>query len=128
MVNRAKLLLVSDIAAGSDRGQRIPVVPATPNYARPLAIVTALFFVWGFLTSLNDILVPHLKAIFHLSYAQTMLIQFTFFSAYFLISLPAAKVISAIGYHRTMVPGLAIMGAGTLLFHPAASGASDGLM
>src|SRR6266568_5723392 len=58
------------------------IVPA-PNYTRPLAIVTTLFFMWGFLTCLNDILVPHLKAIFDLNFAQVMLVQFAFFSAYF---------------------------------------------
>ena len=98
---------------------------ATPDsgkgYGAAMAVASTVFFMWGFVTVLNDILVPHLKAIFHLNYAQTMLIQFTFFSAYFLVSLPAANVISAIGYHRTMVLGLAVMGAGALLFIPAAS-------
>jgi len=65
-----------------------PGAPAKPNYSRPLAIVTTLFFMWGFLTCLNDILVPHLKSIFDLSYARAMLIQFAFFSAYFLFSVP----------------------------------------
>jgi MFS transporter, FHS family, L-fucose permease len=97
------------------------------GYGAAMAVASTVFFMWGFVTVLNDILVPHLKAIFHLNYAQTMLIQFTFFSAYFLVSLPAAKVISAIGYHRTMVLGLAVMGAGALLFIPAASVPSYGL-
>jgi MFS transporter, FHS family, L-fucose permease len=82
---------------------------------------------WGFVTVLNDILVPHLKAIFQLNYAQTMLIQFTFFSAYFLISWPASKVLLAIGYHKSIVLGLAVMAAGALLFIPAASVPSYGL-
>lgn len=64
-----------------------PVVSAG-EYGRPLAVVTSLFFMWGFLTCLNDILVPHLKSIFDLSYAQVMLVQFAFFSAYFLFSVP----------------------------------------
>ncbi len=59
---------------------------ADTNYSRPLTIVTTLFFMWGFLTCLNDILVPHLKSIFDLSYARVMLIQFAFFSAYFPVS------------------------------------------
>jgi FHS family L-fucose permease-like MFS transporter len=66
----------------------------------------------GFVTVLNDILVPHLKAIFELNYAETMLIQFTFFSAYFLVSMPAAKIISRIGYQRTIVLGLCVMAWG----------------
>jgi len=97
------------------------------GYGPALAAASTVFFMWGFVTVLNDILAPHLKAIFHLSYAQTMLIQFTFFSAYFLLSMPAAKIISAIGYHRTIVLGLAVMGVGALLFIPAASIASYGL-
>jgi MFS transporter, FHS family, L-fucose permease len=59
---------------------------ASHNYTRPLAIVSTLFFMWGFITCLNDILVPHLKSIFDLSYAQVMLVQLSFFSAYFLFS------------------------------------------
>ena len=94
------------------------------NYKRPLAIVTTLFFMWGFLTCLNDILVPHLKSIFDLSYARVMLIQFAFFSAYFLFSIPWSKVVNAIGYQRTMVAGLLFMSVGAFLFLPAASSAS----
>jgi FHS family L-fucose permease-like MFS transporter len=90
-------------------------------YRRPLAIVTILFFMWGFLTCLNDILVPHLKSIFDLSYAQVMLIQFSFFSAYFLFSIPAAKIVDWIGYQYTMVAGLLTMTMGAFLFVPAAS-------
>jgi FHS family L-fucose permease-like MFS transporter len=98
----------------------MPPASADTNYSRPLAIVTTLFFMWGFLTCLNDILVPHLKSIFDLSYARVMLIQFAFFSAYFLFSLPWARVVSAIGYQRTMVAGLLTMGLGAFLFIPAA--------
>jgi FHS family L-fucose permease-like MFS transporter len=94
------------------------------NYTRPLAIVTTLFFMWGFLTCLNDILVPHLKSIFDLSYARVMLIQFAFFSAYFLFSIPWSKVVNAIGYQKTMVAGLLCMAVGAFLFVPAASSAS----
>jgi FHS family L-fucose permease-like MFS transporter len=93
----------------------------TGAYRRPLAVVTLLFFMWGFLTCLNDILVPHLKSIFDLNYAQVMLIQFSFFSAYFLFSIPAAKIVDWIGYQGTMVAGLLTMGAGAFLFVPAAS-------
>src|ERR1700735_1628834 len=93
---------------------------ATENSRRPLAIVTTLFFMWGFLTCLNDILVPHLKSIFDLSYTRVMLIQFAFFSAYFLFSLPWSRVVNMIGYHRTMVAGLVTMAAGAFLFIPAA--------
>jgi len=79
---------------------------------------------WGFLTSLNDILVPHLKSIFDLNYMEVMLIQFSFFSAYFIFSLPSGKLIDRIGYKKAMVVGLLTMGLGALLFVPAASAPS----
>jgi len=91
------------------------------SYGAPLATVTTLFFMWGFLTCLNDILVPHLKSIFDLGYAQVMLIQFAFFGAYFIFSIPSAKIIDAIGYQKSMVVGLLTMGLGAFLFVPAAS-------
>jgi FHS family L-fucose permease-like MFS transporter len=91
------------------------------KYTGALATVTTLFFMWGFLTALNDILVPHLKPIFDLSYAKVMFIQFAFFSAYFVFSLPAGRLVEWIGYQKTMVVGLFTMGAGALLFIPAAS-------
>ena len=94
---------------------------------RAMSIATALFFMWGFLTSLNDVIIPHLKAIFELSYAQAMLVQFAFFSSYFIFALPAGKLVEAIGYKRAMVGGLVIMAAGALLFLPASSVASFGL-
>jgi MFS transporter, FHS family, L-fucose permease len=96
----------------------------TGNYGPALAVITTVFFMWGFVTVLNDILVPHLKAIFELNYTQIMLIQFTFFSAYFLMSMPSAKVIAWLGYKNSIVLGLAVMGLGALLFVPAASLAS----
>jgi FHS family L-fucose permease-like MFS transporter len=108
-------------AAGA---QSIAAVSAIPDYSRPLAVVTTLFFMWGFLTSLNDILVPHLKSIFELSYARVMLVQFAFFSAYFLFSVPWSKVVNRIGYQSAMVLGLLTMAVGAFLFLPAASAAS----
>jgi MFS transporter, FHS family, L-fucose permease len=99
----------------------IPSAASTQNYSRPLAIVTSLFFMWGFLTCLNDILIPHLKSIFELSYAKAMLIQFAFFSAYFLFSVPWSRVVNAIGYKTTMVVGLLTMAVGAFIFVPAAS-------
>lgn len=94
------------------------------SYTAPLATVTTLFFMWGFLTCLNDILVPHLKSIFDLNYAKSQLIQFAFFGAYAIFSIPSAKVIDWIGYQRSMVAGLLTMGVGAFLFVPAASAAS----
>src|SRR5689334_14950050 len=98
------------------------IAPGTgQSYGAPLATVTTLFFMWGFLTCLNDILVPHLKSIFDLNYTKVMLIQFAFFGAYFIFSIPSAKIIDAIGYQRSMVAGLLTMGLGAFLFVPAAS-------
>jgi FHS family L-fucose permease-like MFS transporter len=95
---------------------------STPSsYKAALAMVTTLFFMWGFLTCLNDILVPHLKPIFDLSYAKIMFIQFAFFSAYFVFSVPLGRLVERIGYKWTMVGGLFTMGTGALLFIPAAS-------
>src|SRR6201984_2421539 len=110
-----------EVTASSQPAASAPTVSATHNYRRPLAIVTSLFFMWGFLTCLNDILVPHLKAIFDLNFAQVMLVQFAFFSAYFLFSVPWSKIVNRIGYQRTMVAGLLTMAVGALLFVPAAS-------
>jgi MFS transporter, FHS family, L-fucose permease len=91
------------------------------SYGAALATVTTLFFMWGFLTCLNDILVPHLKSIFDLNYLQVMLIQFAFFGAYFIFSIPSAKLVDWMGYQRSMVVGLLTMGVGAFLFVPAAS-------
>jgi FHS family L-fucose permease-like MFS transporter len=91
------------------------------GYGAALATVTTLFFMWGFLTCLNDILVPHLKSIFDLNYVGIMLVQFAFFGSYFLFSIPSAKLIDSIGYQRSMVVGLLTMGVGAFLFVPAAS-------
>jgi FHS family L-fucose permease-like MFS transporter len=94
---------------------------AGQSYGAPLAVVTTLFFMWGFLTCLNDILVPHLKSIFDLNYTKVMLINLAFFGAYFVFSIPSAKIIDWIGYQRSMVAGLLTMGVGAFLFVPAAS-------
>jgi MFS transporter, FHS family, L-fucose permease len=93
---------------------------STPTNYKAMAMVTTLFFMWGFLTSLNDILVPHLKSIFELNYARVMLINSAFFGAYFIFAIPSGKLIEKIGYKKTMVVGLLIMAVGALLFVPAA--------
>lgn len=93
---------------------------AQPAYLGSLTILTSLFFIWGFITCLNDILIPHLKAVFTLSYTQAMLIQFCFFAAYFVMSLPSGWLVERIGYQRGIVVGLAVAGSGCLLFYPAA--------
>ncbi|MCQ4143258.1 sugar MFS transporter [Vogesella sp. AC12] len=96
----------------------------TPQYGKPLAVLTSLFFMWGLITSLNDILVPHLKGVFALSYVQAALVQFSFFTAYFIVSLPAGRLVQACGYQRGIVAGLCTAGIGCLLFYPAAASLS----
>jgi MFS transporter, FHS family, L-fucose permease len=97
------------------------------NYRFALVSLTSLFFMWGFITCLNDILIPHLKAVFSLSYTEAMLIQFCFFGAYFLVSLPAGKLVNRLGYQKGIVTGLLIASLGCLLFYPAAALATYGL-
>ena len=101
---------------------RVPSVKSDASTLRWL--VLGLFFVWGGATSLDDILIPRLKALFSLSYAEAMLSQFAFFTAYFVVSIPAGNLVSRIGYVRGLVVGLGIMALGALLFWPAASSGS----
>ncbi|WP_425289373.1 sugar MFS transporter [Shewanella indica] len=103
------------------------MIPSTPTQGGPgksshfaFVAMTTLFFIWGFITALNDILIPHLKAAFELSYTQAMLVQFCFFGAYFIVSPFAGKLIEKIGYIRGIVTGLCTMATGCLLFYPAA--------
>jgi FHS family L-fucose permease-like MFS transporter len=113
-------LPTSDPAAAS----ALQLSPATRRTA--LIAVTTLFFMWGFLTCLNDIIIPHLRKVFDLNYFQAFLVQFAFFGAYFIMSLPAGAIIARVGYHRGMVIGLLTAGLGALLFYPAASYLSYG--
>jgi len=90
-------------------------------YLGSLTILTSLFFIWGFITCLNDILIPHLKAVFTLNYTQAMLVQFCFFTAYFVVSVPSGYLVEKIAYKGGIIAGLSIAGIGCLLFYPAAS-------
>ncbi len=91
-----------------------------PSHLGALTILTSLFFIWGFITALNDILIPHLKAVFTLSYTQAMLSQFCFFAAYFVMSVPSGYLVEKIDYKGGIIVGLAVAGAGCLCFYPAA--------
>ncbi|MDC9501456.1 MULTISPECIES: sugar MFS transporter [unclassified Pseudoalteromonas] len=91
------------------------------NYGFALTSLTTLFFMWGFITCLNDILIPHLKAVFNLTYVQAMLVQFCFFGAYFLMSLPSGYIVKKLGYKKGIVVGLLIAACGCVLFYPAAA-------
>ena len=102
-----------------------PVGSTAPSgqqgYQFALVSLTSLFFMWGFITCLNDILVPHLKNVFSLNYTQSMLIQLCFFGAYFIVSLPAGALVKRISYKWGIVVGLLICALGCALFIPAAS-------
>ena len=90
------------------------------SYTGSLTVLTALFFIWGFITALNDILIPHLKAVFTLNYTQAMLVQFCFFIAYFVFSIPSGYLVDKIDYKGGIITGLLIASVGCLLFYPAA--------
>lgn len=88
------------------------------NFA--LSVLTTLFFMMGFITCMNDILIPHLKEIFKLSYTQAMLVQFCFFTAYAVMSIPMGKLVEKVGYKNGVIGGFLIAAVGCLLFYPAA--------
>jgi FHS family L-fucose permease-like MFS transporter len=90
------------------------------KYIGPLMIVTTLFFMWGSLTSLNDVLIPYVQHAFRIKLAASMLVQTAFFSAYFVFSIPASKIIDWIGYKKAIVVGLFTMVIACLAFYPAA--------
>ena len=92
----------------------------TETDKRAMSVTTALFFMVGFLTCLNDVIIPHLKSIFELNYAQALLVQFAFFSSYFVFSYPGGRLVEWLGYKRAMVIGLLVMAAGAAGFLPAA--------
>lgn len=108
------------MATASTEQYEIPVSSPRENYGRPLVIIAVLFFTLGFLICLNDILIPHLRSIFNLSYPVVIFVQSAFFWIP-LLSIPAARFVDRVGYQRTMVAGLLTMALGALLFVPSAS-------
>ena len=97
------------------------------RYGPALALLASLFFMWGFITVINNTLLPHLRSVFDLSYTQTTLIESVWFIAYFFASIPSAKLIERVGYQKSMVIGLLIMAAGALGMTLAASIPSYGV-
>ena len=95
--------------------------PQLKTDTRAMSVATALFFMVGFLTCLNDIIIPHLKSIFALNYAEVLTVQFAFFTSYFVFSYPGGALVDKFGYKKTMVVGLIIMAVGAAGFIPAAS-------
>lgn len=110
------------VSPGPEQG-----LPAGASYGRALALLATLFFMWGFITVINNTLLPHLRAVFDLNYTQTTLIESVWFIAYFVASIPSAKLIEKIGYKLAMVTGLLIMAAGALGMMVAASIPSYGV-
>ncbi|MCW1718171.1 sugar MFS transporter [Pseudoalteromonas sp. A3] len=89
------------------------------NYLLPLTAMTTLFFLWGFITVLNDVLIPRLKGVFDLTYFEAMLVQFCFFGAYFIVSIPAGILVKQLGYKKGILTGLVVASIGCMLFYPA---------
>ncbi|NQY48903.1 MAG: sugar MFS transporter [Colwellia sp.] len=111
------------MASFSNTGVSSPITGEAHDvdYRFALTSLTSLFFMWGFITCLNDILIPHLKGVFDLSYSQAMLVQFCFFGAYFIVSLPSGAIVKKLGYQKGIVLGLVIAAVGCLCFYPAAT-------
>lgn len=97
------------------------------NYKTAFLLMSTLFFIWGAIVSLNDVLIPHLKSLFNMNYTETMLIQFCYFGAYFTMAVPASMIIGKIGYKKGIVIGLSTVSIGCLIFLPAAYIISYGL-
>ena len=106
------------ITSSAGEGGSILADPRAQRSA--LTLLASLFFMWGFITVINNTLLPHLRSVFDLNYFQTSLFEFAWFIAYFFASIPSAKLIEAIGYKKSMVTGLVVMAAGALLMIPAA--------
>ncbi len=97
------------------------------SYAPALTLLASLFFMWGFITVINNTLLPHLRSVFNLNYTQTTLIESVWFIAYFVASIPSARLIERIGYQKSLVIGLLVMAAGSLGMTLAASLPSYGV-
>ncbi len=105
-----------------------PSAGITSTQKSALTLLASLFFMWGFITVINNTLLPHLRSVFDLTYTQTTWIESVWFIAYFVASIPAAKLIERIGYKYSMVVGLMIMAVGALLMIPAARIPSYGVV
>ncbi|TVV76609.1 sugar MFS transporter [Sphingomonas solaris] len=101
---------------------------APTRYGPALTLLASLFFMWGFITVINNTLLPHLRSVFELDYTQTTLIESVWFIAYFFASIPSARLIRRVGYQRAIVVGLLVMAGGALLMVPAAKVPSYGLV
>ena len=114
-------------ASSAPRSVQPAPTGTTPNYTTALASLTVLFFMMGFITCLNDILIPYLKGLFTLSYAKVNLVNFCFFGAYLVMGVPAGQLVKRLGYKRGMLVGFLIAALGCFLFFPAAASRTFGL-
>ena len=115
------------VPSGAPINSGSPSVGPAQSYTAALTLLASLFFMWGFITVINNTLLPHLRSVFDLSYTQTTLIESVWFIAYFVASIPSAKLIERIGYQKALVVGLLIMAAGSLGMMLAASLPSYGV-
>jgi FHS family L-fucose permease-like MFS transporter len=106
--------------ATPNTGTKVPSNSPSSSYLGALSVITTLFFMWGSLTSLNDVLIPYAQHVFKIKLDASMLIQTAFFSAYFVVSIPASKIIDWIGYKKAIIVGLLTMVLACLAFYPAA--------
>src|SRR4051812_30212586 len=94
--------------------------PSSTRDRAVMSLLASLFFTWGFITVINNTLLPHLRSVFELSYTQTTLIESVWFIAYFVAAIPSARLIQRVGYKKSLVTGLVIMAVGSLMMIPAA--------
>jgi len=94
--------------------------PSSTRDRAVMSLLASLFFTWGFITVINNTLLPHLRSVFELSYTQTTLIESVWFIAYFVAAIPSARLIQRVGYKKSLVTGLSIMAVGSLMMIPAA--------
>src|SRR4051812_43672573 len=102
------------------QAEAVRTTAGAPRYGPALALLASLFFMWGFISVINNTLLPHLRSVFELNYFQTTLIEFIWFIGYLLASIPSAKLIERIGYQKALVIGLAVMALGSVGMVPAA--------
>lgn len=121
---RACVVSESESLSGSEIETPLREATGSSTEIRALAFVSVIFFMWGLITSLNDVLIPHLKSVFDLDYAGIMLVQFMFFGAYFVASWPSGWIVARLGYPKSMFGGLVLSAVGAFLFFPAAAAPS----
>lgn len=111
---------MSETVRPSAEAMKGPGKGISPNYRRAFGLLASLFFMWGFITVINNTLLPHLRSVFELNYTQTTIIESVWFIAYFVASIPSAFLIKRIGYKKAIIVGLMVMAFGSMCMVPAA--------